>query len=196
MMLGIKKSISLATFALMLMTVTPAAGAVQADGASNHVTDLVTQLRLSQHPEGGSFAEVFTASEKYTKDKTTRALAGSIYFLLDKQEVSHFHMNGCEELWYYHEGCGMRLSIINVDGSVTEEYLGTQVAKGERPMIYIPANTIFAAENLDPDSYTLASCMTTPKFQYKDWRLLSKAELLKIAPQQKDLINRMAFETI
>lgn len=193
-----KKVLALATFSFMLLTMTPAANAATApvDPAAAHVKDLVTHLKLDQHPEGGAFAEVFTATETYTKNKNTRALAGSIYFLLNKKEVSHFHVNGCEELWYYHEGCGMRLSIINKDGSITEKLLGTNVAKGEKPMVYIPPNTIFAAENLDQNSYTLVSCMTTPKFQYKAWRLCGKAELLKKAPQHKALIDRMAFETM
>ncbi|WP_081677499.1 cupin domain-containing protein [Butyrivibrio sp. WCD3002] len=37
--------------------------------------------------------------------KEDRPLAGSIYFLLTEDEISHFHQIDCEEIWYHHEGC-------------------------------------------------------------------------------------------
>lgn len=64
---------------------------------------LKTAYRLEAHPEGGWFAEVYTAPF----EKDGRALAGSIYFLLDAGEQSQFHQIDCEELWFYHEGCGV-----------------------------------------------------------------------------------------
>ena len=48
--------------------------------------ELKKLYNLTQHPEGGSFAEVYTSSF-VTAD---RAYMGSIYFLLDKDEISHF----------------------------------------------------------------------------------------------------------
>ena len=37
-----------------------------------------------------------------------RATAGSIYFLPEKDDVSHFHRLDCDEIWYYHAGCDIR----------------------------------------------------------------------------------------
>ena len=49
-------------------------------------TDELKELyQLEQHPEGGWFAEVYTAPF----DKDGRPLAGSIYFLLDTGELSY-----------------------------------------------------------------------------------------------------------
>lgn len=63
---------------------------------------LIRAYALERHPEGGWFSEVFTAAEG-----GERKLAGSIYFLLDRDDISHFHQIDCEELWYFHEGCGL-----------------------------------------------------------------------------------------
>ncbi|MCR5097164.1 MAG: cupin domain-containing protein [Erysipelotrichaceae bacterium] len=79
--------------------------------------ELKNLYNLTQHPEDGSFAEVYTSSF-VTAD---RAYMGSIYFLLDKDEISHFHQIDCDEIWYYHEGCGMKISVLK-DGKRKNTY--------------------------------------------------------------------------
>ena len=128
--------------------------------------------RLEAHPEGGWFAEVYTAP--FEKDE--RALAGSIYFLLDAGEKSQFHQIDCEELWYYHEGCGVRITVLH-GGRREELLLGPDCERGQRAMTRIPKDAIFSAENLDPDCYTFVSCATTPKFRYEGFRLVPDSEL-------------------
>ena len=61
--------------------------------------------------------------------------------------------------------------------------LGKQLSQGERPMVRIRAGEIFAAENLEQDSYTLISCATAPKFRYEGWRLVQLEELLPRCPE-------------
>jgi|GEM_PF-682123 len=159
--------------------------------SSVRVREIVKTLNLAAHPEGGWFAEVYTAPEIYQSMVGVRPLAGSIYFLLNEKEVSRFHQLDCEEVWYYHEGCGIRLYFLEEDGAVKQVLLGQDLAKGQRPMVIIPAGKIFAAENIDSGRYTLISCMTTPKFKYQGWRLVGQAELLKRSPQQQALIKRL-----
>ena len=102
--------------------------------------------RLEAHPEGGWFAEVYTAPF----EKEGRELAGSIWFLLDTGEKSQFHQIDCEELWFYHEGCGVRITVLH-DGSREEILLGPDFEHGQRAMARIPKDAIFSAENLAPD---------------------------------------------
>ena len=128
--------------------------------------------RLEAHPEGGWFAEVYTAPF----EKDGRALAGSIYFLLDAGEKSRFHQIDCEELWFYHEGCGVRITVLH-DGSREEILLGPDCAGGQRAMARIPKDAIFSAENLAPGGYTFVSCVTTPKFRYEGFRLVPDSEI-------------------
>ena len=55
------------------------------------------------HVEGGYFIELYSSSS-LLKSSNDRPLAGSIYFLLDQNDISHFHRIDCEEIWYYHQG--------------------------------------------------------------------------------------------
>ncbi len=143
---------------------------------------------LQQHPEGGWFAEVYTAP--FAAEK--RPYAGSIYFLLDQGEISHFHQIDCDEIWYYHEGCGMKVTMLTGEGR-QEFLLGNDVAKGERAMVVIPKGAIFAAENLTGDGFTFVSCATTPNFTYEGFRLVYLPEIREKYPQIAEEIAHLAY---
>ena len=127
---------------------------------------------LRPHEEGGHFSEVYTAPFA----ANGRPLAGSIYFLLDHGEVSHFHVIDCDEIWYFHEGCGMKITVVS-DGSKKEYLLGNDPERGDHAMVVVPKGCIFAAENQDPEGYSFVSCMTTPKFSYDGFRLVGEDEI-------------------
>ena len=150
------------------------------------------KYNLQQHSEGGWFAEIYTAP---FKQKKHRATAGSIYFLLEREDVSHFHRLDCDEIWYYHAGGGMKIFVLQ-DGQIKEYILSSGAEENSQPMVVIPAGAIFAAENLDKDGYTFISCVTTPRFDYKGFRLISKAELKKIYPRISENLLRMAYDKI
>jgi len=136
-------------------------------------TDLLKETyALLKHPEGGWFSEVYTAP--FVQDG--RAFAGSIYFLLDAGEISHFHEIDCDEIWYFHEGCGMTVTVLSETG-MDRILLGNDVENGARPMVIIPKGAIFAAENRARDGYSFVSCATAPKFRYDGFRLIDRAEI-------------------
>ena len=133
---------------------------------------LKTLYGLEAHPEGGSFSEVYTSPAS----KEGRPLAGSIYFLLGPGEISHLHQIDCDEIWYYHEGCGMRITVLTETGKA-EYRLGPDAEHGARAMVVIPAGAMFAAENLTAEGYTFVSCATVPKFRYQGFRMIAREEL-------------------
>ena len=151
--------------------------------------ELKEVYKLEQHPEGGWFAEVYTAPF----EKNGRPLAGSIYFLLDAGEISHFHEIDCDEIWYYHEGCGMKITVLTKEGR-QELLLGSRVDAGERAMAVIPAGAIFGAENLEPAGFTFVSCATTPNFTYEGFRLVGKEEIREKYPEIAGEIGYLAYE--
>lgn len=141
-------------------------------------TDILKEAYgLQAHVEGGFFSEVYTAPF----EKDGRPICGSIYFLLGSGEISRFHVIDCDEIWYYHEGCGMKITVLS-DGQKEERLLGNNVRRGECPMAVIPKGRAFAAENLEPDGYTFVSCVTTPGFEYAGFRLIGREELRERYP--------------
>ena len=153
-------------------------------------TDLLKkQYDLEQHPEGGWFSEVYTSEDA----SGGRPLMGSIYFLLDGDDVSHFHRIDCDELWYFHEGCGLVLTVVDGNGP-RRLFLGNDEAKGQSAMVLIPKGCAFAAENIDPKGYTFISCATAPKFSYEGFELLGREEMLSICPGLPEDVLKLAYE--
>ena len=153
-------------------------------------TDILKKTyMLEKHPEGGWFSEVYTSND----DANGRSIAGSIYFLLDKEELSHFHRIDCDELWYFHEGCGLKITLVSKNG-LEELFLGNDTEHGQRAMVLIPKGSVFAAENLDTGSYTFISCATAPKFTYDGFELLKEDDVLSIYPDLPRDVLKLAFK--
>lgn len=152
------------------------------------IAELKEVYHLQRHPEGGWFAEVYTAPF----ETEGRALVGSIYFLLAGNEISHFHQIDCDELWYHHEGGALRVTVLYQSACETL-LLGGDAAVGQRAMAVIPAGAIFAAENAEPDGYAFLSCATAPAFRYEGFRLVPRAEIAALPGVRPEHL-RLAFE--
>ena len=153
----------------------------------NRSEELKQKYNLEIHPEGGWFSEVYTSPSGFEG----RAFMGSICFLLEGKDISHFHQIDCDEIWFYHEGCSMRITMI-LNGKVSEAVLGT--GEGQAAMVVIPEGAVFAAENLDKENYCFMSCATTPKFTYDGFRILGREEVKALCPSEFEQLEYLVIE--
>ncbi|AWN33732.1 MULTISPECIES: cupin domain-containing protein [Lactobacillus] len=156
--------------------------------------EYIKSLNLEPHQEGGWFRQVYTSDKQfYDEDsKGERFYYTSIYFLLDDKNCSHFHRLNHDEMWYYHDGQAITIHCISPEGKYYAVKLGKNVAQCECLQFRVPKYTIFASEVTEPDSFCLVSCVVSPGFDYHDFELLKKADLLKKYPEYKDVIDRLA----
>jgi predicted cupin superfamily sugar epimerase len=156
----------------------------------------VQQLSLKPHPEGGFYKEIYRSSISIDKKslplgyKDNRRLATSIYYLLRSGEISHFHRLRSDELWYYHFGSSVRIIIIDQEGHKLTKILGPKIEKAEHMQVVIPAGTIFGAEIIDTDSFGLFGCLVAPGFEFDDFEMYSKDDLIQAYPRQVDIIEK------
>ncbi|MFC2287878.1 MAG: cupin domain-containing protein, partial [Selenomonas sp.] len=151
------------------------------------VQEIMQKFRLSGNPRSGAYSWVYT-SPTWTAAAIRRPAAGSSYFLLAGSENLRFQSFDCDEIWYFHEGCGMRLTVLGADGTVRTFELG--VGGAAMPMVLIPKGQIFAAENVDSAGYSFISCMTIPALETAGIRVWQREELLARYPQAKEAIER------
>ena len=155
--------------------------------APARVQEIMQKFRLSGNPRSGAYSWVYT-SPTWTAEAISRPAAGSSYFLLAGSENLRFQSFDCDEVWYFHEGCGMRLTVLGADGTVRTFELG--VGGAAMPMVLIPKGQIFAAENVDSAGYSFISCMTIPALETAGIRVWQREELLAKYPQAKEAIER------
>ncbi len=162
---------------------------------TRNADDLIQELNLIQHPEGGWFRETYrspvevAASELPAGYRGGRRLGTSIYFLLKEGERSHWHRLVSDELWYYHGGRGVRLYLLDSDGRLEVKQLGA----GADFQLVIPAGCWFAAE-LDTDvglgDFGLVGCVVLPGFEFEDFELGTREQLLSAYPQHAELVRK------
>ncbi|NLW47408.1 MAG: cupin domain-containing protein [Firmicutes bacterium] len=157
----------------------------------------INKLGLKKHPEGGYFCEIYRSSTSISPQdlnwncEEKRASATSIYFLLTAGDVSKLHRLKADELWYYHAGSPLTVTLISPQGDLSRYILGLDLDQNEQPQLIIPAGSIFGASVNDSDSYSLVSCMVTPGFDFRDFELLSKNQLIKDYSQYQEIINEL-----
>ncbi len=152
------------------------------------VENLINQLNLLAHPEGGYYSETYR-SDIVIPGKD-RDLMTSIYFLLTSDNVSRFHRIKSDELWFFHSGSPLVVHTLDERGH-TQTLVGNNFEKGETPYFMVPKNTIFGSSVLEKDSYSLVSCVVAPGFDFRDFELFDSVELVKQYPREYEIISKL-----
>jgi predicted cupin superfamily sugar epimerase len=156
----------------------------------------IQHLNLLPHPEGGFFRETYRSSLIIEQQslpygfKGSRRLSTSIYYLLRSRDISKFHRLKSDEIWYYHYGNSLKLVMIDQEGNKHTRFLGPNAEKSEQLQIEIPAGTIFGAMVTDENSYSLLGCVVSPGFDFSDFELFDREDLLQAYPKHSDVINK------
>ena len=151
---------------------------------------LIQKLSLQPHPEGGYYRETYRAplQVQSAKHASMRSAFTSIYFLLGDGQYSAWHRVASDESWFFHEGSDVEVySLLPLgsprsgeDGVVRTQTLGLVCACYE---LTIPADTWFAARPVQRDSHSLVSCVVAPGFEFEDFELASKEQLIEAGYQ-------------
>lgn len=154
----------------------------------------VGNLDLLPHPEGGFYKEVYRSSESFLPKNFDgeRNYSTSIYFLLEKGNVSHFHRIKSDEIWYYHGGDALSVFVIHKNGRLEELKIGPNPDQGEVLQAVVPAGTIFGSKS--SGAYSLIGCMVSPGFDFKDFKLFKTSQLLEEYPSHHQIIKELSKE--
>ncbi|MCB0713664.1 MAG: cupin domain-containing protein [Ignavibacteriae bacterium] len=157
----------------------------------------INKLNLIEHPEGGYFREVYRSTHSMSPDALPAGLSGehdlatSIYFLITSAKPSHFHRLKSDELWYFHEGTPITIHTIDVEGEYRPLKLGRNIEAGEDFQHIVPSHTWFGATVEDAGGFGLVSCTVVPGFEFSDFELASRSELLREFPEHQQIIERL-----
>jgi len=164
---------------------------------SPQAQNYIEKLQLKSHPEGGYYKEIYRAGEMILPEhlpkryKSARNISTSIYFLLEGNQISHFHRLKSDEQWHYYDGSSIILYVIGESGNLSKILLGRNIEKGESPQTIIKHNSWFAAELSDKTSFALIGCTVTPGFDFNDFELGKRSELIDTFPQLRELIYKL-----
>ncbi|CAI0448147.1 unnamed protein product [Linum tenue] len=181
-------------------------------------SEIVKRLNLQPHPEGGFFAETFrdtsvtlSTSHLPSTYKVDRPVSTSIYFLLPSGCVSALHRIPCAETWHFYLGEPMTVFELSEDGNIKLTCIGPDLIGDQQPQYTVPPNIWFGAfptkdYTISPDGsvvkneprdkeshYSLVGCTCAPAFQFQDFEMAKRSELVSKFPQHESFISLLTY---
>jgi predicted cupin superfamily sugar epimerase len=157
---------------------------------------VIELLNLQHHPEGGWYAETFRSPIRVNlPDGRERSAVTAIHFLLEAGGFSAWHRVSSDEIWHFQEGNPLELVTIDPHGMAVTTRLGPDLARGMKTHHTVPARWWQAARPVGPDGHTLVVCTVSPGFDFADFEMPGREELLGLLPGQRDLIQEFTRST-
>ena len=123
---------------------------------------LIERLALAPHPEGGWYRQTWVGPTVQG-----RASGTAILFLLPAGTRSHWHRVDADEIWLFHAGAPLILSL--GETTARDITLGPDVLGGQQPQAIVPAHHWQAAATTG--DYSLVSCTVSPGFDFAGFTL-------------------------
>ncbi|CAN1136177.1 hypothetical protein LINPERPRIM_LOCUS20941 [Linum perenne] len=182
-------------------------------------SEIVKRLNLQPHPEGGFFCETYrdtsvtlSTSHLPSTYKVDRAVSTCIYFMLPTGSVSALHRIPCAETWHFYFGEPLTVLELSDDGNIKLTCLGPDLLhENQQPQYTVPPNVWFGSfptkdytissdgsvvknEQRDREShYSLVGCTCAPAFQFQDFEMGKRSDLVSQFPQHQSLITLLTY---
>lgn len=147
--------------------------------------DIIEALKLVRlEPEGGYFNETIRSGLKIDarlisqKYEGQRSMFTAIYYMLTDEDESLPHRIISDEIWFFHFGDPIAMTISSPDGENTEQIIiGNDIFAGHRPQFHIPAEYTQQAKIIRKKyGFALVSTVVIPGFEYDDFELINQTD--------------------
>ena len=174
--------------------------------------DLIKKLDLKEHRfEGGYYKETYRSldmvsyheessstlpnefdSAKVITGTKIRPSSTLIFYLLKGNQFSPLHKVNQDEVWHFYTGGSLTLYLLDENKTITLVKLGNNISDGCLFHYVVKKNIWFCAEVDDKTSFSLLGCTVAPGFEFDDFELGRKSDLLTAFPQHKSIIEKFA----
>jgi uncharacterized protein len=130
--------------------------------------EIIQQLALIPHPEGGYYRETFRDPLPLGQ----RSASTAIYFLLPRGEVSRWHRIDASEVFHFYGGAPLELKTRNEGQANAQEVtriLGPDLLAGQRPQLVVAPQLWQSARSLG--DYSLVGCTVSPGFEFEHFEI-------------------------
>ena len=157
----------------------------------------IENLQLEPHPEGGYFRQTYRSEMVIASEALpagfggARAASTAIYFLLERENFSAFHRLRSDEVWHFYAGDPLIVHVIEPEGKYSSILLGRDPEAGQVLQDVVRAGCWFASHVADWKSFAVVGCTVAPGFDFEDFKMGKREELVARYPQHRDLIRRL-----
>ena len=157
---------------------------------------IIKKLGLIPLPEeGGFYFESFRSKIEVEVDfmgngvKEKKRASTCIYYLVTPEDFSALHKVKSDEVFHFY--LGDPVEMFQVDDKGTRKILiGSDILNGETPQVIVPAGMWQGTRLKEGGKFALMGTTVSPGFEYVDFELASREEMLKMFPSQREDIIR------
>ena len=155
----------------------------------------INHLDLSPHPEGGYYRATYKSDLTIARSalpssyQGDRSASTAIYFLLDEGNFSAFHRIASDEVWHFYAGSSLVVYVIDAEGNYSELHL--RDGSGEVFQAVVKAGCWFASRVKNAAGFALVGCTVAPGFDFADFELAARSELIRTFPAHRKLIEEL-----
>ena len=158
---------------------------------------IIERFELTRHPEGGHYRETYRSElvldrsclpREYSGD---RVAATAILFLLCEGEKSNLHRLRSDEMWHFYLGGPLDLCWVSAAGEAKTVTLGQRLDAGQTVQAAVPAGAWMGACPQPGSGFCLVGCTVSPGFDFEDFEMGNRAELIARFPDLKAIIERL-----
>jgi predicted cupin superfamily sugar epimerase len=121
----------------------------------------------------------------------SRCLCTAILFLLDAGRISRLHRLKSDELWHFYDGEPLDVISIDPSGKRVDHLLGRSRSQGQKLQACVPAGWWFGARVATGSAWSLVGCTVAPGFEFTDFELANRTDLVARLPQHADIIGEL-----
>jgi predicted cupin superfamily sugar epimerase len=132
---------------------------------------LIERLQLQPHPEGGWFREIHRATQTVTTNRGTRSALTTIYYLLERHQLSRWHVVQSDEIWHFYAGAPLELIVYDPATRACNPTVIDVPTTEREPVGIVRAGEWQAARSLG--DYSLVGCNVGPGFDFADFQFVS-----------------------
>ena len=130
--------------------------------------EVIQALQLAPHPEGGWYREIYRSTDRVQRGGETRSATTAIYYLLEKHQLSRWHVVDADEIWHFYGGAPLELLAYDPGSRTLERQALHATGADVRPVGIIPSGVWQAARSLG--EYSLVGCTVSPGFEFSGFR--------------------------
>jgi predicted cupin superfamily sugar epimerase len=132
---------------------------------------VIDQLDLKPHPEGGSYRELYRSSACVHTARGDRSAITAIYYLLERDQISRWHVVEADEIWHFYEGSPLELLAYDPGARALVRYVLGDTKDDHGRLAVIRKGFWQAARSLG--DFSLVGCSVGPGFDFEDFRLVA-----------------------
>jgi uncharacterized protein len=126
--------------------------------------------------------------------RTPRDASTAIYYLLTSDTFSALHRLRGDEVFHFYRGDPVEMLHLRPDGTGATFTLGPKPHEGMHPQIVVPGGVWQGARMVEGGRYALLGCTVAPGFEFEDFELGNRNDLLRDFPDHAEMIRALTRE--